>query len=112
MWALSALMFTLEIEYRKMFATTTIRMEAQKNWARVGDFLKPPKMTVLNCLAFTRLADFHHALSWACVVSCGLGPLLGVNSANCWMYLMWAYTLALILGAFFKRNVRAMIRRS
>ncbi|KAG1870878.1 hypothetical protein F4604DRAFT_1771214 [Suillus subluteus] len=103
MWELSAVLFLLEFEFRVLFATTTFEMEIQEIWAH-----KPPKVVILICLAFSRVADFCLALSRACLVSCGVGLLLEVN---CWMFLMGPCMFAPFLYAVFKKNVRAMIQR-
>jgi hypothetical protein len=104
--AISSTLIVLATCGRIFFTTTTMMMVEEKSWAN-----KPRKTAILTCLAVSRMAEISVAFSWAFLASFGLGVLLEMNSANYWMFLVGPCTLAPFLDAFFKRDVRAMIRR-
>ncbi|KAG1867765.1 hypothetical protein F4604DRAFT_1955967 [Suillus subluteus] len=104
--AVSGLLCILEMYFRMSLTLITSNMKREEIWAH-----KPRMRVILTWLARSRVADHYLALSWAFLVSCVFGPLLGVKPENCWMFLAWACMLAKFLNAVFKRNMRAMIQR-
>ncbi|KAG1831656.1 hypothetical protein DFJ58DRAFT_736588 [Suillus subalutaceus] len=102
----SGLLCFLEIYCRFSLTLTISDMKIEDIWAH-----KRRKRVILNWLAISRLADLYLALSWAFLVSCVFGLLLGVKPEKCWMLLAGACMLTKFLNAVFKRNMRAMIQR-